>query len=204
MKLKLELCHVYGGDGIVRYEKVEKIKLGRRKTKTTTKEDIGIAVDRSTNELQKETVDEPINTFEMQDGKPVLRLGGVHGKFWGAMKGAGILLSQLGGEEFKSQSFVNKLMTMISVEPIYVPLQNGSEMKKMVIPQIMNTIGRAMIPQHFDVIEKCNATIDLVYPEIIHGKVLEMLKQVERMACLNKRRTQIKILNWKEILNGGE
>ncbi len=203
MKLELELSYVYGGDGIVRYEKVEKIKLGRKKTKTITKGDIGISVDRSVDELQKELVNEPINTFEIQDGKPVLRLGGVHGKLWGTMKAAGSLLAQLGDEDFKSIAASNRLMQMVQIEPMYCSLENVTEMKKMTVPQIMNTMSKAFVPQHFDVIEKCNATLNIVYPDIIKGKVIKLLKQCEKMATLNKRRGQIKILNWKEILNGG-
>lgn len=202
MKLELELRHVYGGDGEIRYEKVEQQKLQRKKTKTTTKGDIGLAVDRSTDEVTTDLVNEPVNTFQAQDGKPVLRLGGVHGKFWGTMRAAGGLLAQLGDDEFKSKAAVDRLMLMIQIEPVYCPLENTSEMKQMVIPQIMNTIGRAMIPQRFDVIEKCNATLNLVYPEVIKDKVVKLLQQSEKMATLNKRRGQIKILNWKDILNG--
>lgn len=202
MKLELELSHVYGGDGIVRYEKVEKEKLQRKKTRTTTKGDIGLAVDRATDEIVKEVSNEPVNTFDMQDGKPVLRLGGVHGKLWGTMKAGGSLLAQLGDEDFKSIAASNRLMQMIQIEPMYCPLENATEMKKMTVPQILNTMNKSFVPQHFDVIEKCNATLNIVYPDIIKDKVIKLLQQCEKMATLNKRRGQIKILNWKEILKG--
>ena len=76
-KLVLVIRDIYGGDGNIRPMDVKSTKLTRTKTSQTTRHDIGVPVESTTDETKGETKVENVNTFEYDaDGKPVLRLGG--------------------------------------------------------------------------------------------------------------------------------
>lgn len=120
-RLRLELEEVYGGDGHIRYEPREKVTLSRTRTRTKVRDSIGVAVQVGTEEEVKEKRLEPIATFRFDDdGTPLLRLGGAHGKLWGAIKASARQLYELGDEEFKRA--YKAAVNMILVSPVWVRL----------------------------------------------------------------------------------
>ena len=101
--VELEMADVYGGDGINRYEPREKVALSRTRTKTTIRQSLGVAVQDMTEDQVKEKKLEPVATFRFDDkGDPTLRLGGAHGKLWGALKACARQLYDLGDPDFRS------------------------------------------------------------------------------------------------------
>lgn len=134
--MKLELTNVYGGDGEVRIDKKEEVKLRRTKTRTKTG-DLG-SVDYKSGEQHKEVREVEVNTFRKVKGIPVLRLGGSHGKLFGLMKETGEMLSET-KEISISKTALRKVLNTVAVEPEYVPLENSEEMTQVALPQILNT-----------------------------------------------------------------
>lgn len=192
-KVELELEDVYGGDGQVRYEPQEKVKLSRTRTKTTIKESIGIAVPVTTEEEIKEKKLEPVHTFRLDgDGTPMLRLGGAHGKFWGALKAAAQQLYSLGDEDFRSS--YRPIVDMITVTPTWACLETNDDLKVDGIPQVLKGKGGGMIVQYFDVVPKTTVELTLMFPDAIEDKVRRLLDHVQIGTHLNKRRTQIRVL----------
>ncbi len=194
-KIKLEIQNLFGGDGNKRYIDEEEIKFTRTKKRTTTRKDIGVPVDRATDELQTEIVKKEVQTFEMEGKYPIMRLGGVHGKFWGHLRASGKMLADLGDEEIPSKAFVDRLMMTVNITPMNVVIKDFEEMKIAEIPQITAGMNKAMIIQKFDYLPKCKVDLTLIYPDMHHNKVLKMLKHAETMAGMNKRRASLKILN---------
>ena len=199
-KLKLEIQNLFGGGRNKRYIDEEETKFARTKKKTTTRQDIGIPVDRATTELQTEMVKKEVQTFEMEGEYPIMRLGGVHGKFWGHLRASGKMLADLGDEEIPSKAFIDTLMMTVNITPMNVVIKDFEEMKIAEIPQITAGMNKAMIIQKFDYLPKCVVNLTLIYPDMYHSKVLKMLKHAETMAGMNKRRASLKILN-REIFD---
>jgi len=200
LEVNLELREVFGGDGVQRIEEVETIKVGRKQSRSRTKKDLGINRNLETEEQLKEIKQEPVNTFKYSDNKkPILRLGGIHGKVWGSLRQAGKLLYQIGEPDFPSMVGVERMMQMVNISPIFPELENCLEMKTEGIPQVMAGGRNTMIVERFDVIPKCTTKIIIQYPEHLDRHIKKMIKQLENMGTLNKRRTQIKILKMKEL-----
>lgn len=191
-KLRLRLEDVYGGYGEVRYEPQEQVKLSRSRTKVTLRESIGVAIPVTTEEQIKESKLEPISTFRLdEDGTPLLRLGGAHGKLWRALKSAARQLYELGDDSFKKS--YKAAVAMVTVSPVWVRLETDEDLRVEGIPQLLRGTGGGMIIQHFDVIPRADATVFLTFPEALAGKVRRMLAQLELGSHFNKRRTSIKI-----------
>ena len=193
--LKLEIQNLFGGDGNKRYVDEEETKFTRTKKKTITRKDIGVPVDRATDELQTEMVKKEVQTFAMEGKYPTMRLGGIHGKFWGHLRASGKMLADLKDEDFPSKAFVDRIMMAVNITPMNVVIKDFDEMKVAEIPQITQGMNKAMIIQKFDYLTKCTVDLTLVYPDVYHEKVLKMLKHAETMAGMNKRRAAMKILN---------
>jgi len=122
----------------------------------------------------------------------MLRLGGSHGKLWGSMKSAGEILYEI--NEFKSKAMVGRIMRAVMIDPEWVTLKNGGEIKTEILPQLMNTPGQSQIQQYFDVIPECECTVNISYPDALNTNVTKLLDYVQSMNCLNKRRGRITIL----------
>jgi len=193
LRVQLELRDVYGGDGELRYEPKERVTLSRTRTKRMIRDSIGVAVQVGTEEELKEKKLEPIHTFRTdQNGDPILRLGGSHGKFWGAMKECAKQLWSLGDKDFSKGYYA--ILDMVIIKPVWIPLKIDGEIRVEGIPQEMKG-SNSMIIQHFDVLSKANAEITLHFPDAIESKVKKLLQQLEVGTHLNKRRAEIKILN---------
>lgn len=189
MKKSLEIVFkdVYGGDGNIRFEDRETPKLERTKTTTRKKSDIGIAVESSMDEVTTETRKAEVHTFRYENGNPVLRLGGTHGKLWGALEEARKTLYMLGDSSFRSKGIVQS----IQVQPVWVKLNPLEELKTEVLPQILNAPGRPMVVMLFDVLPRCKVNIELLYPDNLDKLVKKLLTQIQSMGLLNKRRATI-------------
>lgn len=191
-RLQLELEEVYGGDGHIRYEPREKVTLSRTRTRTKVRDSVGVAVQVGTEEEVKEKRLEPIATFRFdEDGAPMLRLGGAHGKFWGALKASARQLYELGDDEFKRA--YKTAVNMILVSPVWARLSTDLDFAVEGIPQVLKGRAGGMIIQHFDVIPKAKAEVILSFPDALEGKVRKLLDQLQVGAHLNKRRATIKI-----------
>lgn len=188
----LELTDVFGGDGEFRYEPQEEVKLSRVRTKTMVKDSIGLAFKIGTEEELREKKMEPVATFRLgEDGEALLRLGGAHGKFWGALKQSAKELYQLGDDEFKRS--YKTVVDMISVTPSWVPLQTDADFRVEGIPQKLQGRAGGMIIQRFDVIPKAAAQLTLNFPDLLENKVRRLLEHVQIGSHLNKRRTSISV-----------
>jgi len=197
--IKIQMNEVYGGDGVVRLEKMEKVSLSRKKKKTTTRDDLGVSTDRGTTEKNIEVVDEKINTFREIKGKPVLRLGGSHGKLWGAMRATGKQLADLG--EFESKAFIDRIMNMVQINPVYVEVADKNWRKDdWRVDSIFQKMGGgfgAAIPLYFDVIEKSTVDMTLTYPDQIKAHIKKIIYGLENGSHMNKMRATIKILSFE-------
>ncbi|RKZ28642.1 hypothetical protein DRQ26_00715 [bacterium] len=192
--LKLQLENVFGGDGFLRPHEIEELKLARSKQRIVIREDIGIPVTSSSKERKVEKREVEVNTFRRDDqGNYYLKLGGSHGKLWGAMKEAGYLLYQAG--RLKSKSMTDRVLKAVQVLPDWVMLENVESVKVETIPQVLNTMGNSMVQLYFDVITKCEAKITLVFPDQFKDLIFEYLRYIQTMNCLNKRRGRITILS---------
>jgi len=193
-KLKLEISNVFGGDGYTYLDTVEETKLKRSK-KRVVRRDIGLPQDKMFDEENKEIRQIEVNTFNKDpDGDLLLRLGGVHGKFWGTLKQAGHILCEIEGSPSKAS--INRIMETVDVSPDWVKLDlNGSKIKREGLAQILNTMGKSQVVHYFDVIPKCSCEIVLSYPSSFEKTIKKQLKYMENMNCLNKRRSRIKIVS---------
>jgi len=195
-RIDLELEDVYGGDGHLRYEPKERVTLNRTRTKRMVRDSIGVAVQIGTEEELREKRLEPIATFRLEGDTPVIRLGGSHGKLWGALKAAAKQLYDLGDEDFRKS--YKAVADMVTVGPSWVPLDMDGEMRLEGIPQVMKGAGGGMIVQYFDVIPKAKASVTLSFPDILAPRVRKLLDHLATGTHLNKRRAAIRILEIRE------
>jgi len=195
MKQKLELIFrdVYGGDGNVRYEDKKTPKLERKKTTTRRRSDIGVPVEQSVDEVSTELRKVEVQTFRYQDGHPIMRLGGTHGKLWGALEEARKTLYMSGNSDFRAKGITQS----IQVQPIWVQLEVLEGISTETLPQILNAPGRPMVVQQFDVIPRCKVTLELLYPDSFEKQVKKLLAQIQVMGLLNKRRATIESMEVK-------
>jgi len=199
LKVDMELKDVYGGDGNVRYEPKEKVTLSRTRSKKTVRESVGIVIEAKSEEELKEKKLEPINTFRLEEKSdiPLLRLGGSHGKLWGALKASAKQLYQLGDTDFKKA--YKAVVDMIQVSPVWIPLETEDQFVVEGIPQVLKGAGSSMIVQYFDVVPSTRVVVELTFPDDLEPKVRRLLEQLEMGSHFNKRRATIKIKNIKEI-----
>ena len=187
---EITLQDIYGGDGFTRIIEETAQVLDRSKKTKRTRSDLGIAIESDMAELKTQVMKKEVHTFRMEDGKPVMRLGGVHGKLWGALREARATLYVLGKPEYRSQ----KLMDTIQIEPIWISLEtDGKEMTVEKLPQVLNTMGKSsMIVQYFDVIPQATIKVTISYPDGLDKIIDGLLEQVKHMGLFNKRRTTIR------------
>jgi len=198
--VKLDLTDVYGGDGFTRAIKVQSKKLGRRRKEKRTRESIGVPVEDQTNEEKTEEKDDYVNTFDKSpEGKSLLRIGGVHGKLWGAMKEAGKRLASFGDLDFKSMAQVDRMLSAMNVYPALVALDGVAEERT--LPQVLRGFG-GMVIMRYDVIRKCDVEVHIEFPTALEEHVRKMLDAVQRGGNFNKRRTSIHVTSITEEVEG--
>lgn len=197
-ELKLKLEDIYGGDGFERADEQKEVKLDRSKQKITVREDLGIPVKKEKTEKKVETKEISVRTFKRDDdGTPMYRIGGNHGKLWGALKEAGESLYQMGKQE--SKVMTERILKTVKIKPQWVRLEmDGTEMETDTLPQILNTAGNSMVEQHFDVIPECTAEVTITYPDNFEQKVEEYLELVQTMGFGNKRRGSLKVVEMND------
>jgi hypothetical protein len=182
---------VYGGDGYTRPLEREQKTLARTKTSTKTRDDIGVAVSSKMEEEIKSKKEEQIHTFKYTDGVPVLRLGGSHGKLWGALREIRSNLYMLGDKRFTSRT----LMSMIQIAPVWVPLEVLESIQVQELPQILNTKGKnSMVPIFFDVIPRAKCEFSVSYPDALSEHLSILMSKLPDISLLNKRRATIESL----------
>ena len=198
LKLEIELDEVYGGDGVTRYEPREKVTLTRARTKTMIRDSIGIAVPVKTEEEVKEKRLEPVATFRFDEaGNPTLRLGGAHGKLWGALKSSAKQLFDLGDPDFRKA--YKAAVDMINITPVWTRLNADGDMRVEGIPQVLKGTNGGMIIQYFDVIPKARARVEVLFPDALETKVVKLMNQLEVGTHLNKRRSTIRVISFEKV-----
>ena len=194
LKLELKLRNVYGGDGFTRIEKIPEQKFKRSKKKVVTRQDIGVPIESDLEEVRTELTDKPVNTFKRDEKRNYyLRLGGIHGKLWGVLKSSAEIIKDSSGE-FGSFAEISRIMRSVNILPVWVKLEKIKGLTVEQLPQVLAGGRGAMIVQLFDVIEECNAEVELVFPDVLEKKIRIMLKQAETIGCLNKRRGSIEVV----------
>lgn len=191
IEVVLELRNVFGGDGFDRVVAVEKSKLSRTKRTRQVKTSVGVAVE---DEVSQETTSselETVHSFHREGDAYFLRLGGAHGKLWGAIRNAAQKLRSFGDRDFTSYLPV---VESIFVSPDMVELKPsvGAAVVVRSMPQILaGSGGKRMIVDKFDVITRCAATVRVSFPPEIRKKVERLLNALQTGSHLNKRRTSI-------------
>lgn len=190
MKKTLELIFrdVYGGDGITKYIDVEETKLSRTKKSTKTRDDIGVGVETTENEIRTEKHKQEVQTFFYEDGTPLLRLGGSHGKLWGALRGIALTLYHLADPKFKKGA--NPIMNLVQIAPVLVPLEILEPMKIQKLPQKLAG-GATMVTMYYDTIPRAKCQVTITYPINIKEHVEALLEQLSSVSLFNKRRATL-------------
>lgn len=195
-KYRIELAfeNLYGGDGFERPHTVEEVKLERSKKTVKVRKDLGVPVEKEVDETQIEEKEVSVRTFRRtDDGKPMYRLGGVHGKIWGLLKEVGYDWYQRGKQENKITT--DRVMKSVKIEPAWVELDVPSdvEMQLDVLPQMLEGRSSSMIEMYFDVLPEARATVDLTCPGEYSEQVLGYLQDAQTFSFGNKRRGTVTV-----------
>ncbi|HTT14816.1 MAG TPA: hypothetical protein VMG81_03435 [Thermoplasmata archaeon] len=197
-KVRLGLTDVFGGDGYTRPITVESKKLDRKKTRKLTAHNVGgLEVETSVGEEKMEQKEDVVHTFRELDGHRVLRLGGSHGKLWGALKDATEQLQTMGDEDFAVLSASRRLLGTVQIAPVWVPLE-GDGVRTEQLPQKTNGMHAAMFFPYFDVLESAKCEVTVAFPDALAPKMKKLLGHLESMSVFNKRRTTVKVVSVEE------
>lgn len=189
VKLKLKLENLYGGDGFERpttrkvdvYGEEEKVEITRNK--------LGAGIERTQQKRKTREIEETVRTFKTDDDDTkYYKLGGKHGKFWGALKEAGYLLYEMG--EADSKVMTDRTLKAVNIQPKWVPLEieDGTEMEIEEEAQQMSGPGNTQINLLFDVIPKCKAEVTMRYPEMFDERIERYLEIVQTLGFGNRRK----------------
>lgn len=194
--LDLHLTDIYGGDGFERPETVEEVTLEESKTTITVRKDVGVPVEKERERKQVKEKEISVFTFKRdEDGTPMYRLGGTHGKLWGAMKEAGVLMYQMGEQQNKVTT--ERIMKAVQIQPQWVRLEmpEDVEMTQDTLPQELEGRSNAMVEHHYDVVPEATATVTITHPEAFNEKVEEYLEYAQTINFGNKRRGALEIVD---------
>lgn len=194
--LELHLTDIYGGDGFERPETVKEVTLEESKTTITVRKDVGVPVEKEHERKQVKEKEVSVKTFRHDDdGTPMYRLGGTHGKLWGCLHEAGVLLYQMGEQANKVTT--DRIMKAVQIQPQWVRLEmpDGVEMSQDTLPQELNGRSSSMIEIHYDVVPEATANVTLTYPEPFAEKVDRYIEMSETLNFGNKRRGTLEIVN---------
>jgi len=194
-KVRLKLENIYGGDGFERPEILKVDVYGEKEKIEVVRKDIGIPVESTKKTTKTREKEITIHTFKRdEDSTPLYRLGGTHGKLWGAMREAGYNMAETG--KIKSKALVDRILRSVQIMPQWVKLemQDGVEMQRDELPQILAGIGKPMITQYYDVIPECEAEVTLRFPEEFEEIVMDLLDRAQSINFGNKRRGVLTLL----------
>ena len=188
LHVAMELMDVYGGDGETRVEQVTEKKLKRTRKTTRTRSDLGLSSEDSMDESKVDKVEREVQTFRKDAADvPMIRLGGAHGKLWGALLEAGKRMYALKAEGW-SNSY-RPFVEMIQISPVWVSMKlDGSPIEMRSMAQELGGPSGGMITILFDVVPKCLVEFDITYPDEMDSRARALLAQLEMMALFNKRR----------------
>jgi len=153
--------------------------------------DEDLVLEREKGRQTKKTRDkiEPLYAFRIENGKPMMRLGGAYGKLAGLFRDAGSSLWQQKTKGFTKgyKSFLKSLV----IKPQWVELDKASGIEIATIPQILAGRSKAMIIQYYEKIPHCTAEIGVEMPETMKEQFKVLMKQAEGMPFGPKRRGEI-------------
>lgn len=204
LEIEMKLENVYGGDGYTYKGSTKSTKLERTKT-VEIRRDIGVPKPSVKTETKTENKAIDINTFKFKDDVPTLRLGGYHGKLWGAMKQSGMKMFDCG--EIKKVR-VECLMDTTQINPEMATLElNGHKIGSDCLYVARNTYPKTVVPEYYDVIPECTTKVIVRYLNVKSsnkGKsytniIKDIIQDLEEGYHFNKRRTKIKISSIKEL-----
>jgi hypothetical protein len=200
-RVSLGLNDVYGGDGYTRPITVESKKLDRKKTRKVTAHNMGgLAAESGISEEKLEEKEDVVHTFREIDGHRVLRLGGSHGKLWGAFKEAAEQLQTMGDEDFATLTGSRRLLGTVQVMPVWVPLGGVEEVRTEQLPQKTNGMHASMFFPYYDVIGKATCEVVIAFPDALGPKVKKLIGHLPSMSVFNKRRTIVTVVSIEEAI----
>lgn len=134
---------------------------------------------------------EPLYAFRIENGKPLMRLGGAYGKLAGLFREAGASLwaQKIKGFSKGYKSFVKSLV----MKPQWIELEEASEIEIAVLTQMLAGRGNRMIFQYYEKIPYCTAKINIDMPKTMKEQFEVLMKQAEGMPFGPKRRGEITV-----------
>lgn len=204
-RIELLLETLYGGDGFERPHTTKEVKLDRSKKTVKVRQDVGVPVEKEMDETQIEHKEVSVRTFRRnEDGVPMYRLGGVHGKLWGLLKEVGENWYQRGKQANKITT--ERIMKTVQIAPAWVTLEKPPETPEWdeyiemdVLPQMLEGRSNSMIEIHFDVIPEARATVEMTFPDEYEKKVLGYLEDGQTFQFGNKRRGSILVEEIEDV-----
>lgn len=194
VKLELKLENLYGGDGFERPITRKVDVYGEKEKVEITRDKLGAGIEREQEKKKTREVEESVHTFKTDDDDTkYYKIGGKHGKLWGAMKEAGYLLYEM--EEADSKAMTDRTMKAVQIQPKWAPLniKNGAEVEVEEEAQQLNTRGNSQINLLFDVIPECRAEVVLKYPEQFDERIKRYLEIVETLGFGNRRKGSLTV-----------
>lgn len=200
VKLTLKLKNLYGGDGFERPITRKVDVYGEKEKVEITRDKLGAGIEREQEKIKTREIEETVNTFKTdEEGTKYYKIGGKHGKFWGAMKEAGYLLYEMG--EADSKVMTDRTMKAVEIAPKWASLEmnDGAEIELEEEAQQLNTPGNSQINLLFDVIPQCEAQVTLRYPEAFDERIKRYLEIVQTLGFGNRRKGSLTIENMEEL-----
>ena len=163
----------------------------RESTQEVLDEDLLLPRERGKQTKKTREKIEPLNAFKIENGKPIMRLGGAYGKLAGLFRDAG---SSLWAQKVKgfSKGYKSTLKSLI-IKPQWVELEEASEIEIATIPQIMAGRSKAMRLLYFEKVSYCKTTINIEMPKGMKEQFEILIKQAEGMPFGPKRRGEITV-----------
>lgn len=189
--LTLELTDIYGGDGIERPETFEEIVMEEQEKTITVRKELGVPIEREHETRKVREREESVRTFKRNDdGQPMYRLGGTHGKLWGVMKEAAESMYDTGEIELSLTAIRERFMPSVQVRPQWCVLEmpEDVEMELDVLPQMLEGRGNRMVEFYFDVIPEATTEVTVRHPETYDPVVDKIIVRSQVMSFGNKRR----------------
>lgn len=192
--LELKLTDIYGGDGFERPHTVEEVNLEESKTTITVRKDLGVPVEKERERKQVTEKEVAVRTFKRDDdGTPMYRLGGVHGKLWGLLKETGYNMYQTGEQENKVTT--DRVLKAVQIQPQWCRLEGDYEVELDILPQMLQGRNNSMVEHYFDVIPVARTEVSLTHPEAYQDILDDYIERCQTMNFGNKRRGTLSVVN---------
>lgn len=200
LEIKIRDLHACPGDRPPKQHIVSK-DVFSQEDRESIKEDLDedLVLQREKGKQTKKTREEvkPLHAFRVENGNPMMRLGGAYGKLAGLFRDAGGSLWAQKTKGF-TKGYKSMLKSLI-IKPQWVELEEASGIEIATIPQILAGRSKAMILQYYERVPYCTAKISVEMPEKMKEQFEVLVKQAEGMPFGPKRRGEITVHNMEWI-----